>query len=88
MVALDIDTDLSRRIVAEYREMPGLRLTVPQAARLWAMDRRRCQCTLDALVAQGLLARTTGGEYCTTADAQWSRRSSTPHRFSARGGRS
>src|SRR5690349_3068944 len=28
-------TDLSSRIRGEYREMPGLRLTVSQASRLW-----------------------------------------------------
>lgn len=28
--------DLSQRIVAEFREMPGTCLTVDQAARLWA----------------------------------------------------
>ena len=34
-------TDAVRRIRAEFLEMPGLRLTAPQAARLWSVPRRR-----------------------------------------------
>lgn len=30
---------LVRRVQDEFREMPGLRLTQPQACRLWGVDR-------------------------------------------------
>ena len=40
MVATDdsIDTKWLERVVAEYREMPGLTLTLDQARRLWGCD--------------------------------------------------
>jgi hypothetical protein len=66
----DMDVDLSRRMIAEYREMPGLRLTVAQAARLWHIEGHDCQAALDGLVTQGLLARTAQGEYCDVAAVQ------------------
>ena len=58
------DREWFERVLAEYREMPGLRLTLPQAARFWALDVSRCQATLDALVAAGQLRRSPKGEYC------------------------
>jgi DNA-binding GntR family transcriptional regulator len=54
---------LSMRVLGEYREMPGLRLTLQQAARLWQMDRATCEEVLMALVAEGLLARTRDGAF-------------------------
>lgn len=44
-------------IVAAYREMPGLQLTVEQASRLFDLDREDCSAVLSALVADGLLRR-------------------------------
>ena len=41
--------DLNIRVRAEYLEMPGLCLTVAQAARLWNVGRDECLQTLDAL---------------------------------------
>ena len=38
------------RAKAEYLEMPGLRLTLAQAQRLWAFDRALCDAVLAALV--------------------------------------
>ena len=58
-----IDDRLVARIRSEYREMPGLRLTVEQAARLWQLDRRDCAAMLELLVQQRLLARTTDGAF-------------------------
>jgi hypothetical protein len=54
---LDRATDLSSLIRAEYREMPGLNLTLPQAIRLWTAEPGRCAETLDALVRKGFLRR-------------------------------
>jgi len=39
-------------------EMPGLRLNLPQAQRLWALDPLRCEAVLEALVEGGVLACT------------------------------
>ena len=56
------DVDLCTRIEAEFREMPGLTLTLPQAARLFSLDPDRCERILDALVHTGLL-RTDGRSF-------------------------
>jgi hypothetical protein len=45
------------RIVAEYREMPGLSLTVAQAGRLFGLASDQCITVLQALVAQRRLRR-------------------------------
>ena len=37
------------RVMAEYHEMPGLKLTVAQASRLWAIDARFCEGLLQHL---------------------------------------
>jgi hypothetical protein len=54
---------LFTRVLGEYREMPGLRLTLEQAARLWQMDLSACEAVLTALVADGLLVRTRDGAF-------------------------
>jgi hypothetical protein len=46
---------LRARICAEYVEMPGMCLTLPQAARLLDIERIRCERLLKALVADGVL---------------------------------
>ena len=48
--------------------MPGLRLTLEQAQRLWGLDAALCQLTLDALVESGFLRRTETGEYLRQSD--------------------
>ena len=58
----DPSTTLSR-IRGEYHEMPGLKLTVAQAARLWHVDQTHIEKMLDLLVADGLLHRTNAGAY-------------------------
>ncbi len=52
--------ELLLRIRGEYLEMPGLRLTVDQARRLWALDQLTCLSLLDALVDAGFLVRRKG----------------------------
>jgi hypothetical protein len=49
------DPDLQRRIRAEFEEMPGLNLTLPQALRLFDNNAERCQRALWQLVAAGVL---------------------------------
>lgn len=48
---------LCTRIQAEFREMPGLTLTLPQAARLFSIDIARCERVLRVLVDEGCLVR-------------------------------
>jgi DNA-binding IclR family transcriptional regulator len=50
-----------RRIQGEFREMPGLRVTVAQAQRLWALDAGTCEAILDRLVREQYLQRTADG---------------------------
>jgi hypothetical protein len=50
-------------ILGTYREMPGLRLLVDEAARLFGLRARTCQVILDALVRDGALRRTDEGHY-------------------------
>jgi hypothetical protein len=49
------DADLLRRIEAEFREMPGLNLTLSQAARLFSLDLLECERALQTLVHRGRL---------------------------------
>jgi hypothetical protein len=58
----DTDADLALRIRAEFAEMPGLKLTLPQASRLFNVERVRCQQILDRLVTRGDLS-TSGGSF-------------------------
>jgi hypothetical protein len=50
------EQDLCTRVHAEFREMPGLRLTLPQASRLFSIEPTRCERVLGALVHAGHLA--------------------------------
>jgi hypothetical protein len=43
--------------------MPGLRLTVAQAARLWHLDLAACEAVLTALVDDRSLVRTKEGAF-------------------------
>jgi hypothetical protein len=50
------------RIRAEFREMPGLRLTPAQATRLWGLERDTCRAIIDRLVAAEFLKWTPTGK--------------------------
>ena len=50
-----IDARLVDRVLGEYREMPGLALTMEQARRLWGCDAVTCQRIVDALVERHVL---------------------------------
>jgi hypothetical protein len=43
------------RVRAEFVEMPGMALTLPQATRLWNLGVDDCRSVLDALVDMGFL---------------------------------
>lgn len=48
----------------EYQEMPGLRLTLEQARRLWSVDAETCRTVIEMLVGSGYLMRTDDNLYC------------------------
>lgn len=52
---------LVTRVRAEFNEMPGLRLTLPQAQRLWGMELTVCETVVDTLVRDAFLRRTDAG---------------------------
>jgi hypothetical protein len=54
---------LLRRARGEYREMPGMRLTIAQAMRLWDVDRQTCESLLSSLVAAHFLEIDATGRY-------------------------
>ena len=49
------DPVLLLRIRGEFAEMPGLKLTLPQASRLFHLEAERCERVLASLVASGQL---------------------------------
>lgn len=52
---IEDDGVVHARIRSEYRQMPGLRLTLPQAARLFGLEPASCERMLNALVVDGEL---------------------------------
>ena len=52
---------VARRIREEFREMPGLRLSLSQATRLWGLDHEVCLTVIDRLVASAFLRWTPTG---------------------------
>ena len=59
-----------RVIRAEFTEMPGMQLTLPQAARLWRMRHEDCERVLDTLVRDGFLVRDDRRGYARRRDAR------------------
>jgi hypothetical protein len=55
--------DLMARIEAEFAEMPGLNLTLPQAQRLWGIDHSTCIAVFSVLTDRGVVRRTPRGQY-------------------------
>ena len=55
--------EVLRRVKGEFIEMPGLRLTIAQAQRLWGLDRAVCDSLLAALVDAKFLLRTRDGAF-------------------------
>ncbi len=57
------EDSLLRRIRGEFREMPGMRLTLPQAMRLWTLDQPTCSRLFDALLRSRFLDVDANGRY-------------------------
>ena len=51
------DHELHLRIQAEFAEMPGMRLTLPQASRLFNLERTLCERVLGTLVDKRVLSQ-------------------------------
>jgi hypothetical protein len=52
------------RVRGEFREMPGLALTLGQASRLWSLDEATCAEVLAQLVSTGFLCQRPDGAFC------------------------
>ena len=61
---------LNDRIRAEYLEMPGLRLTTKQVARLCGVDATHCGAALVALVESGFLKVRHDGSYVRASEGK------------------
>jgi hypothetical protein len=60
-IALD---ELPLRILSEFDDQPGLRLTFTQVRRLWDVAEVDCRDALAYLVRSGLLRCDPAGQYC------------------------
>lgn len=52
---------VAERIQAEFREMPGMALTIAQASRLFGLKDEECRAVVDRLVSATVLRRTKTG---------------------------
>ena len=52
---------VARRIRAEFEEMPGMALTMPQASRLFGLDEDVCRIVVERLVDSAYLRGTERG---------------------------
>jgi len=55
------EEDTLDRIRSEFLEMPGLKLTVPQALRLWGVDQDTCEAVIEELTQSNFLMHTRDG---------------------------
>ena len=55
--------EVLRRVQGEFLEMPGLRLSEPQARRLWGLDAEQCAALLRDLVDAKFLFKTRDGAF-------------------------
>jgi hypothetical protein len=62
-IANTLTPGLLLRIRGEYLEMPGLRLTLHQATRLFNLDALTCDVALRTLVEDGFLWQTPQGAF-------------------------
>jgi hypothetical protein len=63
IVSPSLIRELTRRVQAEYAEMPGLSVTLAQARLLLGIDEQICAAVLKALIDRGVLRRTAQGRY-------------------------
>jgi hypothetical protein len=61
---------ITERVRGEFREMPGLTLTLAQASRLWSLDAATCSDVLSQLVATRFLCKRPDGAFCRSSDVK------------------
>ncbi len=52
---------VTRRVLAEFEEMPGMALTRRQAARLFGLEQDLCRIVIDALLDSAYLRESAAG---------------------------
>ena len=52
---------MAKRVRAEFEEMPGMTLTMPQASRLFGIEREICKTVVEQLVTTAYLKWTSSG---------------------------
>ena len=58
-----LSVEVVNRVRGEFREMPGLRLRIEQAQRLWNLDRSTCEQLLASLVEVKFLRKHSDEAY-------------------------
>jgi hypothetical protein len=66
--ALVRSAPLDSIIAAEFREMPGMRLTMAQVCRLWGLTHAAADTLVVSLVRRGLLSLDHRGRVCRPED--------------------
>ena len=59
----ELPPSLVTRVASEFREMPGLMLTLDQAARLFDLAAEQCWGIFDLLQRDGVIERDSDGLY-------------------------
>ena len=72
-VRADSALRVTERIRAEFQEMPGMRLTGEQIARLCGIERHRCTEALERLLAAHYLQLAEDGSYSRPSDMRIAR---------------
>jgi hypothetical protein len=65
-------SNLEIRLRAEFAEMPGMKLTLPQASRFFNLEPEQCEGVMRELVRQGELS-TDGRAFKSAGGTQWRR---------------
>ena len=60
MSPIDLQS-IAERVRSEFNELPGLRLTTLQAARMWGLDGPSCGAVIDLLIRSSFLRWTQAG---------------------------
>jgi hypothetical protein len=63
VLAQPTEPQVTERVRGEFREMPGLTLTLAQGRRLWSLDAATCADVLSHLVTTGFLCRRPDGAF-------------------------
>jgi hypothetical protein len=66
----DVKLHILERVLSDYRDMRGLKLTKAQAARLWGLSREDCDAILTVLMATGHLYRDEQGQFALRSPAR------------------